>query len=445
MKRGPGLHDERGGVVVIVVLTLVALIGMTVLTVDGGGLLSMRRHLVTASDSAALAAAIACALPGGDPAARADSVATANASYASRSAGPTVTPAGACGTKKAGQVAVTYQGTRTLTFAPVLGLPKTADVSAAATALWGPAGNGNAVPIMARAGWIKDCGIPEMPIGEECNLWFNNDDLGNSQSGWMNLDEWNVLPTAHCPNPGGANNRSEYIHNGYPTSLPLNDPPPTYTCAASGHASSNFSDFEDVIGEIKFLPVNDETQQLDKDGNVCPPPDCANPDKYAVIAFVPLEVTNVLHGNDPAAIGTQAAAGTCNPTHDFQSSGANQTWDLDTQSCPTSNLTYPADPSKPYPKLSKKRGSTTTLYVLNVDYQFDAGTNVITWTRNQNVTNVRVEWDWNTPASPGKCGVQASDSNAICLVMTWRGPQEGGGDPCPECPDFGLRAVRLSE
>ena len=82
--------------------------------------------------------------------------------------------------------------------------------------------------------------------------------------------------------------------------------------------------------------------------------------------------------------------------------------------------------------------------MLNVDYQFDPGTNVITWIRNENVANVKVEWDWSTPDVPGLCGSHRADPNAVCLVTSWQGPQSGGFEPCPECPDFGLRAIRLT-
>ena len=53
--------DERGATAVIVVLTLIALCGVIVLTVDVGQLLFKRRAMVNASDSAALSAAQTCA------------------------------------------------------------------------------------------------------------------------------------------------------------------------------------------------------------------------------------------------------------------------------------------------------------------------------------------------------------------------------------------------
>ena len=433
MRRGQ--DDEQGAVVIIVVLCLLAIFGMVVLTVDGGGLLARRRQMVTAADAAALAAAIDCAGDGGDPAGQADSLATANVSSATRTAGPVIEPAGACGSAE-GQVTLTYQSVKDLTFAPIIGLSQTADVPATATALWGPAGSSNPVPVMVRSGWLRDCDLKNAEIGDECNFWLNDNELGGALWAWMNLDEWNVAPAATCPN-AGANERDEWIRHGYPTSLALNYPDPTYVCTTTGHASTNWQDLFDEIGVIKFFPVNDETKQVDKNGNVCAPP--CKPDKYDVIAFVPLKIAEVLRGNDDAAVGTSGGSGSCNPTHNFTLLPPNNEWDLDTQACRLDNLSYPADPSKPYPKLSK--GSTT--YVHNTDYQYDASTHVITWLQ-ANQSNVRVEWGWTTPATPGKCGVHPKDPNAICLVTTWQGPQEGGGDPGGG-GDFGLRGVRLSK
>src|ERR687892_1883388 len=54
------IREERGATAVIVVLSLFALFGMIVLTVDVGGLLWARRGMVNASDAAALAAAQSC-------------------------------------------------------------------------------------------------------------------------------------------------------------------------------------------------------------------------------------------------------------------------------------------------------------------------------------------------------------------------------------------------
>jgi len=59
------LRNERGAVVPIVALSLIALFGMVILAVDVGGLVAKRRTMVNTNDSAALAAARAYAIQEG--------------------------------------------------------------------------------------------------------------------------------------------------------------------------------------------------------------------------------------------------------------------------------------------------------------------------------------------------------------------------------------------
>src|SRR3989337_1904714 len=54
-------NDERGATIALVAICMMAFMGMVVLVVDVGGLLTLRRRMVTAADSAALAAAQSCA------------------------------------------------------------------------------------------------------------------------------------------------------------------------------------------------------------------------------------------------------------------------------------------------------------------------------------------------------------------------------------------------
>ena len=88
------LRRDDGATAVIVVLTLVALLGVIVLTVDVGQLLYKRRAMVNASDAAALAAAQSCAgLADSDsPTAMANTFAANNVSVG-QSAGSSRSPA----------------------------------------------------------------------------------------------------------------------------------------------------------------------------------------------------------------------------------------------------------------------------------------------------------------------------------------------------------------
>jgi putative Flp pilus-assembly TadE/G-like protein len=426
---------EDGASVVIVVIAMVAILGMVAMVIDGGGMLNMRRRMVNASDSAALAAALSCAIEEGQATAetQADAFATDNVSTAGRDF---ISWNGGCDDKD-GAVTVKYETPQELFFAPIVGLPKTASVASQATAIWGPAASGKPVPIMVRSAWIGQCGLPGAPVDTPCNFWLDNqpNELGDAQWAWMNLDQWDVATSAHCGNPGTSDIR-RWIEDGPTSNLSV----PSYVCTTNGFTANSYRQtLADEIGQIKAFPVNDQDKQVDKDGNICPPV-CASPDKYYIVGFIPLRIDNVLRGDSPQAIGTPGGTGSCSPNHSFTTAPPNNLWDLDASGCITSNLHFPGDATKVYPKLSK--GNTT--YVLGTDYTFNATTNVVTWTRTQNVNSVRVQWDWSTPGTPGLCGSHDSDPNAICLVTSWQGPQSGGIEPCPECPDFGLRAIRLT-
>ena len=79
--------EERGATAVIVALTLIALCGMIVLTVDVGQLLFKRRAMVNASDAAALAAASCAGISDSEsPEAMADVFALDNVSVANSTA-----------------------------------------------------------------------------------------------------------------------------------------------------------------------------------------------------------------------------------------------------------------------------------------------------------------------------------------------------------------------
>ena len=132
----------------------------------------------------------------------------------------------------------------------------------------------------------------------------------------------------------------------------------------------------------------------------------------------------------------------------------NHSFDLGTWApCGTLNVHWPKDSTKPYPQVCSvnKNGKCTKQYNwgaapgANVDYTYDSSTHVVTWVSgsNPNVQNVVVNWDYDIPPTPGKCGVHTSDPNAVCLVVSWQGYRTGGINPGPG-PDFGERAIRLS-
>ena len=254
-------NEESGAVVVITVLALIAIMGMLVLTVDVGGLLLKRRAMVNASDAAALAAAQSCADTGDSfaPESRADIYAAANVDGLLAENGG-ITEVVGCDTGR-GHVTVEYSHPQNLFFAGIFGFGDHGSVTTAATAAWGPAGGGYAVPIVLDSGYLHGvCKVPDgIEIGDTCAFWYNNGDssLGAANWGYMNLTQWDVDAGTSCHN-AGSSDRRDWIVNGYPDIRSLNGTPPgtepTYVCNDTGHSTSDWSTLHDEIGDDEALP-----------------------------------------------------------------------------------------------------------------------------------------------------------------------------------------------
>ncbi len=294
------VDDERGANAVIVGILLVVLLGMLSLSVDGGFLFLKYRAMRNANDAAALAAALSCAQAKGqtDADAQADLLAGKNVIDAVRAEDPVYDPS--CDAP-AGTVTVHYKGEQKLFFSQVVGVSPQKTVSAIATAAWGAAGAVSRLsPLMLGMDRLSDCKIPFGPglVEDEtpCAFYWNNADLGNAGWGLMNLKEWDVSPTHSCNNAGFSSYQS-WLENGYPGYLDLNWPDPTYVCRDSGFFGGALDEaIRKTIGDTLAFPVNDESQQLDRDGSVCPAPGCASPDKYDIIGFSWLEIIDLCKG-----------------------------------------------------------------------------------------------------------------------------------------------------
>src|SRR5687767_10608686 len=114
-------EDETGAFLLIMALSLSVLFGLLALTVDVGGLMTLRRALVRGADAAALAGAQECAK---------DSPSTVNAKvqeYATLNvSGSSAIHTGCVGQK----ITVTVTKTQTLDFAPLIGGADSNEVSA---------------------------------------------------------------------------------------------------------------------------------------------------------------------------------------------------------------------------------------------------------------------------------------------------------------------------
>lgn len=453
--RADAAGDESGATVVIIAISLVAIFAMLVLAIDVGGLLLARREMVNASDAAALAAAQSCSSAEDVlvPEAQADLYAADNVDGVVTGTS-NITEMDGCDVGR-GHLSVEYLTQQELFFAGVLGFGNSGDVRTAATAAWGPAAGGEAVPIVVDSGYLQGvCDVPDgVSIGDTCAMYYNNGDegLGDANWGFMNLEMWNVDPGENCSN-AGSSDRRDWILTDFDDPLLLNGDPmgsePTYVCNDTGHSTSNW---EDLVGRmdanpIALFPVNDCDGQLDKDGNVSPCPSA--PDKYDIIGFTRLKIVAVYEGDDPAAVGTPGASGTCDvskvnltnaqvkPLSDTYGAGGG---------CPegSPDTIAPADVH-----VSTKTGVEFTQCVPGdlsptCGYWYDPIARAITW-RSPNASDLKFRYGWSMNGTAGACGVHPSDPNAICLVTEWRGFTTAAG-PIGSGQNFGASAFALCD
>jgi hypothetical protein len=430
--------DERGATAVIVTLTLIALLGMIILTVDVGQLLYKRRAMVNASDAAALAAAQSCAgLKDSDvPGAMANIFATDNVSSATGG----ITDVVGCDGPPFGHVTVQYQMQQGLFFAGVLGFDGPAAVRTEATAGWGPAGGANPLPIVVYTGNGQgNCDIEEgIGPGVSCYLWYDNDLFNQSAFGFLNLctdsdpctHGWDVSPGANCPNVG-ASLRKDWIDGNW-TGGPnmTNYPAPTFVCRVSGLTSSNWSALKNRIGDDLVFPVNDCATQVDKNGNTLGCSTTTAPDKYNIIGFIVLNLDAVLDSKAQ----WQGNSGTC-ATAPMNMVPLSPDIDLDTIA--------PGLGCTPYDAISNvkmSRNGNPKCCTLGVDFNYNATTHVVDWI-GANRTNVTLSWDYS---QGGPCGVPPNNSSAVCLKVHTVEVRFGGSAP-GQGANFNLRAVRLCD
>jgi hypothetical protein len=465
------MRDERGATIVIVALVTVVLFAMIVLVIDVGGLLVRRRAMVNASDAAALAAAKSCAdaTDTSLPESQADLFAADNVVGLSVDSGGIIELVNC--DNGIGHVTVEYTTPQNLIFAQVLGFADTSNVATQATAAWGPLSSGNTVPIVVEAGTLQGpCQIPDSPDDPAppgpCPLYYNNgdDDLGDADWGYMNLDLWGVEAGYNCSNAGAADRR-DWIMNDYQDELlELQGDPagsvPTYVCVDTGANSANWQDLIDrmnVNDELLF-PVNDCTQQINVSGSGCD----GTPDKYAVVGFVRLRVTGVYQGNDPAAIGTPGASGACGPGGNganFEPYDANgdivplDTIDLNAFGAFGGNCGFTSPPGSITNVEVHPRGPGVTDFVQcpsgstsGCDWSYDPATRTVTWWGNptsaggpqEQRDDLVISFNWANAGTPGACGIRPSDPNAVCLVTEWIDFTTSPGNFSDEAGSFGV-------
>jgi hypothetical protein len=440
-------RDERGATAVIVTLSLIALFGLIVLTVDVGQLLFKRRAMVNASDAAALAAAQSCAGLSDSEAPESmadvyavDNVSTVNSSVAN------ITDMVGCDGPPFGHVSVEYQMNQGLFFAGVLGFEGPAAVRTDATAGWGPAGGANPMPIVVYTGDDQgNCDIVEgIGPGVSCYLWYDNDSFAGSSFGFLNLctesdpctPGWDVGAGDQCPNVG-ASLRDDWIGGNWMGGPNLvNYPAATYVCRVSGLSSSNWSSLEGresnsphVTGveddSDLIFPVNDCATQVDSSGATVGCNPSQPPDKYNIIGFIVLHLEGVL---DSAAEWGGTPLSHCQKNNFDVVTG---------QSYVLSGLTGGSCPSPSTP--SGVQDFRINNQTSSPNWNYDDTNKAFTWTGPPG--RVRVDFDW---WQDGECGQPPSNSSAVCIKVTTVEVRFGGSAP-NQGADFGLRAVRLCD
>ncbi len=408
----------------IVVLSLFALFGMIVLTVDVGGLLFARRGMVNASDAAALAAAQSCIGDTEDAEAFADQVAASNADGVV-TAGGNITEQVNCHTRQAGYVSVQYTRTWPLFFAGVLGADGDAgNVTTAATAHWGPTGNIGPIPLVIYERALQGpCDVPNVDEGTTCYIWEANDfGVGGGNFGFLDVGEgWNVAKNARCNNSGGANEVADWISGGPVEISGLNYPNATWVCTREMEGGNNpaWRALEDLIGETRDFPIVGTTPGDGEPSFIGTPQS-----KYNVIGFAHFEIVDVRMASKIDS-GDVTCAGI----------DRNTAQPVDLMACVNAPDDATFDGSIA-PVFTGNWGST--------DPQIDAD-GMLTWTGTLPNGNKSVRFHYSSLIT--NCGgVPMPDGNASahCLVLEWHGATIGGSNPGGGA-NFGVHSVALCD
>lgn len=436
-------RDERGSTAILMVAAMTVFFGMLAVAFDMGSVLVTRRTMVRAADAAALAAAQSCTLGHGV----ADAQAQANAYADSNQPGSNSAlfePTN-CTANGVGQVKVEYGKLYELAIAGFLGMDDPI-VGGQATAMFGPAGSARAIPATLEVPAVSACGfdannIPENEDDEvDCHFMADDQQIGGGNWSFLNLDHWNVPPgpqadpdlSSACPHPG--NKLMDWMVDGYPEVLAINQPQPaiTYVCAAGGTPQPAWEALADQVGTIKIFPVTDPDTKLLHGAST-------SVDKYNVIGFIALRIKSVSrpHFSNESL---QCQIIHLPPLNDGES--------LDLKASGEAAGCAFTDSSS-LKKVTIKTAAGAT--VPGNRYDVDAGNWTLTWQHSSPSPPLDITIEYTN----GKftCGPYvAQDNAAVCLVLSWPGPQLGGSDPVEEGPLAGpipghlkIKAIRLSK
>jgi len=266
-------EGERGQVLVMLALFMIALLAVVALVFDGGNMYLQRRRMQNAADAGALAGAVSLAKEEGQPAARNQAQEYARVRNGADSAAVTF-----------GYRNVTVVACRStaMTFAQVIGLGST-EVCARATAAW--------VPISG-VGWLRPIAIEEFPYEFDVpyTMWddvededpTNPYDIQGAKRGWVD-PSCSIPPQTTCGPAAGASDLAEWMANGY-NGMTYVD---SWIRGKSGVAASVIGNAE--VGDIIPIVVYDS---ISEDGF------------YHIVTFAAFRITNVDRtGNDKRITG----------------------------------------------------------------------------------------------------------------------------------------------
>jgi hypothetical protein len=415
--------SEEGATLVFVIITITVFFGMLALAVDIGGVLVLRRQLVTAADSASLAAAQSCALDEGEAAAIAKGQEFASENYAASNSSE-ITVESDC-EPGGGSVKAEIEATQPLGVASMLGWSEEQDVAARARAIWGAAGGSNEVAPMALNSQGLNCVID---AGKEvCGYWHNNSGPEwetSSHWGSMDLENWDVDFDEKCNGNPGPPTLTGWLLD--PDAYELANDDYTYVCAVSGFGAEFWlHDFPDFIGEIFDFPIN-EVEEM----NMAP-----SEAKFAIEGFKRMKVLDVFQIK-----GSAPEQESCSFQIDLSSG---EVVDLDdaagAQSC-----YQDADPSEISSPALTKGNTTFKDKGAKKDYEYVAATHQIIWGAAAE-TGITITFEWIDEGKSEACGDVLIDANAVCVLLE---PVKGVGGfnpgEGPSNPDA-LQAIRLND